>query len=315
MSVEVTPHDWSKEALLAKAQRYAEVMLEQQRDEWQFGFWSSLVLEHLVRAAVANISPALLADGKDWNNIYYALGHAPTTPKFQPRSAKTSDLLTRLAAILPEFTRELLNFSVEHINRRNEELHSGACPYDSFGTASWQPKFYAACEVLLKAVGMQLKDLLGEEEARAARTQIASLTDAAAKAVKGTISAYAAVWKEKGSREREALAAQALAWATRHDGHRVVCPACGSQAFVTGTPQAPPVTKVEGDLIVERQAMLPALFQCVACELKIAGFSKLQACGLGDTFTATSRYDATQYFGEPDDEYDGPEPDYNEDDL
>ncbi len=42
--------------------------------------------------------------------------------------------------------------------------------------------------------------------------------------------------------------------------------------------------------------MRPASFECVACGLKISGYSKLVACSLGDAFTSTVHYDATEYF-------------------
>jgi hypothetical protein len=38
--------------------------------------------------------------------------------------------------------------------------------------------------------------------------------------------------------------------------------------------------------------MKPEAFSCVACGLKIAGFSKLLAAGLGNTYILTSHYDA-----------------------
>jgi hypothetical protein len=72
-------------ALLAKAQQYCEQMHSYARDDWRFGFWSTLVLEVLARTALANISPTLLADARDWNNLYYALGFTPTATKFIPR--------------------------------------------------------------------------------------------------------------------------------------------------------------------------------------------------------------------------------------
>lgn len=53
------------DSLLAKAQRYATKMHEQSREHWEFGFWSALCLEMIVRAAVARSSRALLADAKD----------------------------------------------------------------------------------------------------------------------------------------------------------------------------------------------------------------------------------------------------------
>ena len=43
------PHDWSKDALLAKAQKYSEEMMSHSSDEWQRVLWSSLTLELLAR--------------------------------------------------------------------------------------------------------------------------------------------------------------------------------------------------------------------------------------------------------------------------
>ena len=76
-----TGNIWDSETLLAKAQRYIETMLEQERDDWRFALWSSLALELIARAALANYSPALLADTKDRNNLYSALGYEPTAKK------------------------------------------------------------------------------------------------------------------------------------------------------------------------------------------------------------------------------------------
>jgi hypothetical protein len=42
--------------------------------------------------------------------------------------------------------------------------------------------------------------------------------------------------------------------------------------------------------------MRPSSFKCFACKLKVTGFSKLNACGLGDTFTAKSLYEPADYF-------------------
>ena len=127
-------HPWSRNALLAKAHRYAQEMLSHSRDDWHFGLTSTFVLEFLARAALANVSPTLLADGKDWNNVYFALGHTPTVSKFLPRSISTAGVLTRLRDVLPAFTTELEGFAAQHINRRNEELHTGSTPFDGLPT-------------------------------------------------------------------------------------------------------------------------------------------------------------------------------------
>ena len=48
---------------------------------------------------------------------------------------------------------------------------------------------------------------------------------------------------------------------------------------------------------MQKQTMLPSSFECIACKLKISGFSKLAACGLGDAFTATSTFSPAEFFG------------------
>jgi hypothetical protein len=53
---------------------------------------------------------------------------------------------------------------------------------------------------------------------------------------------------------------------------------------------------VDDDGIYERQVMKPESFSCVACGLKISGFSKLLAAGLGNTYISTSHYDAVEFF-------------------
>ena len=303
-------HPWSRDALLAKAQRYAQEMLSHPRDDWHFGLTSTFVLEFLARATLANIHPTLLADAKDWNNIYFALGHTPTTPKYLPRSITTSAVMTHLRDVLPAFTPELEGFAAQHINRRNEELHAGSTPFDGLHT-TWLANFYQTCSVFLEALGESLAHLIGTDEAAFAQKLIEASRDQSAKAVSKAIAAHKTVWESKDPAERNKLERQASVWATRQAGHRVKCPACGNDALVAGTPVPAAIRKLDGDLIVETQDYLPSRFECVACQLKITGLSQLTACGLGATYKSTSTYDAAEYYA-PDDDYHGYEEDNNE---
>lgn len=313
MTTAKTPHEWSVEALLDKSQRYATTMLEQDREDWQFGFWSALTLEMLARAALANVSPTLIADGKDWNNIYFALGHQPTVAKFTPKSAAISDVLNRAQSIFPEFTREMLSFAVLHIERRNSEVHSGSMPFDGLRTSQWLPEFYAVCKVFLDTIDETLELLFGNDEAEAAKTLIEGLRDEAAKAVKKTIAAHKTIWEDKEKTEQKKLASQAEVFAMRSLGHRVKCPSCGSDSLLHGSPIGAPNITIQDQTVIEKKSMLPSAFECSACGLKVSGYSKLNACGLGDTFTLTSRFDAAEYFGtSQDDEWAGMDDDNNE---
>ncbi len=303
-------HPWSKDALLAKAQRYAEDMLTYPRDDWHFGLLSTFVLEFLGRATLARVNPALLADLKDWNNLYFSLGFTPTATKFIPRSIDVSTVFARLRATLPVFTPELEGFSAQHINRRNEELHTGGTPFDGLST-TWLATYYQTCSVLLVSMDESLQLLFGSDEAMVAETLIEASQDESARVVMQSIAAHKIVWESKDSQDRIKLKNQASTWATRHAGHRVVCPACSNDALVTGAPISAPLRRLENDLIVETQEYLPAKFECVACQLKISGLSQLNACGLGGTFKATFRFDAADYYA-PEDEHAGYEDDNNE---
>jgi hypothetical protein len=139
---------------------------------------------------------------------------------------------------------------------------------------------------------------------------IAAARDDAAKAVGKTLAGHKAAWAAKTAGEQAQLANQASTWATRHDGHRVKCPSCGSDAIVTGAPVAAPKKSIKDDQITETQYFLPSKFECVACGLRISGLPQISAAGLGDTYKATFTYDAAEYYA-PQDDYEGYEPDFN----
>jgi hypothetical protein len=79
-------------------------------------------------------------------------------------------------------------------------------------------------------------------------------------------------------------------------------------------PVSAPQVKLNDDLIIETQEFLPSKFECIACQLKIAGLSHLGAANLGMPFTRTVTYDPADYYASQDqyDEYSGYEEDNNE---
>lgn len=302
---------WSKDALLAKSQRFFEEMLRHPRDGWQFAHWSTLALELLARGALANISPALLADQKDWNNVYYALGHTPNVKKFVPTSIGVAAVFNRLREVLPAFTPDMEDFGVVHMNRRNEELHTGDTPFDGLSNSSWLPRFYEACTVLVVSMGGTFDLLVGADEAVVATKLVAAFQDASAKAVLKAVASHKKTWDARTEDERAGLAAQAAVWATRQRGHRVKCPSCNCDALVYGVPIAAPLKAIEGDDITETQQYLPARLECVACGLKISSYAQIAACGLGDSYNSRSVYSAAEYYSQ-EDEYQGYDEDNNE---
>lgn len=304
--------NWDPAALYAKALRYVQHLGELNSDDWEYALWSSFSLEFLARAALANVTPALLAEtDKSWSSLYSALGFPPTEEKFAPKSVAISEVFKRLSAILPTFTKEYENFGIQHTGRRNAELHSGEASFEGIKGASWQPRFYQTCQVLLASMGITLEDFFGEHESKVASQLMMAAADESAKTVRGDVEAHKRVWLTKEQTERNTLAAQAALWSSRQAGHRVECPACASQALVVGDPVAAPLRKLNADLITETQEYLPNRFECIACALKIGGLSRLAVMGLADRYKKTQVYDAAEYYA-PDDSYAGYEDDNNE---
>jgi hypothetical protein len=307
-----TPTSWNPEALYIKAQRYVQHMSAFESDTWEYALWSGLALELLARAALANISPALLADtDKSWSSLFHALGFSPREEKFAPRSVPISEVFRRLAAIVPSFSKEYENFGILHTGRRNAELHSGELAFDGIKGSTWQANFYQTCDVLLVSMGLTLRDFFGGEEANVAKRLIAAAKDEGAKATKGEVAAHEKVWLAKTEEERSTLSAQAAVWATRQAGHRVDCPACSSHALVSGEAISAPIQKLSDGQIIETQEYLPNRFECIACGLRIVGLSRLTVAGLGERYKKTQQYDAAEPYA-PEDELDRYEPDNNE---
>ncbi|KAB2678416.1 MULTISPECIES: hypothetical protein [Hyphomicrobiales] len=307
-----TPATFDPEALYAKAVRYIQNMDEYDSDKWEYALWSSLALEFLARAALANVSPALLAEAdKNGSNLYFALGFTPFEERFSPRSIAISEVFKRLSGILPEFTKEHESFGVVHTGKRNAELHTGELAFEGIRGSTWQPRFYQTCQILLTSMSIPLDEFLGEDEAEVARKLIDAAADESAKAVRGDVEAHKKVWNAKPEHERTTLQTQASVWASRQNGHRVDCPSCASTALVLGEPVSAPTQKLDDDEIIETQEYLPTHFECVACGLKIAGLSKLAAVGLSDRYKKKQTYDAAEYYA-PADDWSGYEDDNNE---
>ena len=292
---------WSHDPLWSKACVYMQRALGEPRDSGAFPFWASLALELVARSTLAHVHPALLADtsDRDGRNLVYAFGFTPTIKNFVPKSIPTSEVFSRCEGIVEGFTSELQKFCVGLATMRNEELHSGGLPFETFPNKLWLPRFYQACEALLKFQKKNLDDLLGKEEATAARHMLAAIADEGAKKVMKQIAHHTGTWNAKLKTEKETLRKRAALAAQPSLGHVVKCPACGCKALLTGEEvrQLPP--RLEDEFLVIQQIILPNKFVCAGCDLIIEGHSQLHAAELGGQFTNTIKIDPVEYYDVP----------------
>jgi len=208
--------------------------------------------------------------------------------------------------LFPDFTKEDFTASLALINRRNEELHSGAAAFEAYRSGQWLSGVYRACQALSAAMGESLTSLFGEEEAKLATAILAENQQDTRQRVQRRIASHSAVFEEKEAKERVKAQKEAekSGESLAHEGHhRVSCPACKSVGTLRGRAFGKEhVADEDGDIVV-RQAVVPASFSCSACGLKLEGYAEMEAAGLGGNYTRRTTYAPDQYYGliHPDD--------------
>lgn len=295
---------WERDPLWAKARLFFGRAFNTQRDDPAFGLWCSLGLELLARAALASVSPLLLARHDPAQKNLLHVVHKEIA---SPQSISANLVFNLCSQIFPAFSKEDCKVALALLNRRNEELHSGAAAFDEYRPSHWLAGFYHACKSLTTVLKETLADLFGEDEAEFAERLLAENRDNLKGEVLSAIAAHKKVFSTKEPDEQKAAKAQAEELARelstrRH--HGVVCPACGCTATLQGRPFGKEhLTHEEDGVIVVRQAVSPTEFSCSACGLKIATNAALETAGLGDHYTRMTTCSPEDYYGliDPDD--------------
>lgn len=289
---------WDRESLFLKASLYFEKAFEEDREESFFGLWCAMGLELLLRSAVSNISPTLLAEPhRDHQNLLHALNLG--SPKSRKISIGTAQVLNLCQALIKEFTDNEFKICSAIINQRNEELHTGGNAFGEYPTQLWIAGFFKSCKILCEAQGESLDSLLEDEIKQEADLIIDEAEKETINQTKTSIAAHKKVFEEKSEEERRVKKEEAE---KNSDSlvivghHRIDCPACGCTATISGEPYGKEnVQTIEGQIIV-RHSMLPTKFVCKACDLKLSGYSSLAAADIANYFTRRRIYSPEDYF-------------------
>jgi hypothetical protein len=202
--------------------------------------------------------------------------------------------------MFPGFSEANLKPVLALLNRRNEELHSGAAAFDAYPPRFWLLDFYKACRWLTDAMGETLETLFGKAEAQIANGILDEAMEEATHRVQTAIAAHRKVFDAKSPDEKRRAAEEANTEAERlahQRRHRVKCPACSSTATVQGEPFGPEHVAMREDDIEIRQAVAPRSFSCSACGLKLTGYAELDAAQLGGYYTRTTTESPADYYG------------------
>ena len=291
---------WERDPLWAKSRLFFERAFQESREDPLFGMWCSLGLELLARAAVASVSPTLLAEpDRDHRFLLHALNRGDKeTSRRSIRAAQVFSLCRVLFSDV--FSADDQTSAMALSNRRNDELHTGTAAFEEYLSAQWLPGFYRACASLTKAMNESLESLFGKEEAKVAAEVLAETESAVQKLVLDRIAQY--------RKDFEALPAEARADAARRAKaevdvlvhrrhHRANCPACASDATLQGEPFGPDRVSQEDNLIVVRRSVSPRSFSCSACGLKLQGYAELHVAKLGGQYTRRTDLTPEDYYG------------------
>jgi len=285
---------WDTESLWQKAKLYTVRAHGEDRNGDLYPLWSTLALEFLARAALAHVHPALLADHRHPENIMYAFGYSGTG-----KSVPAETVFRRCQKVIPNFTEAEARQCMALIDRRNEELHTGAPSFSQFPTRLWLADYYRNCKLLCDFLGKELADLLGVEEAKGAQLMIDSLQERVSELVREAMRDAARFYegldpdrrKTRGDDIEHELRTRFIL--TRKT---VPCPACGCIAFLTGEVVGEGPPKPSEEDLVQEVVVLPTHLECLGCELKLNTHAEVHAAGFGGQYTVEEHYDPVDFF-------------------
>ena len=270
-----TPMDWDPESLWLKSRIFVDRATHYTPDHALHAFWSSLALEMPARAALSHVHPTLLADPRNPNSLFYALG-LPTSE--QPRSIPAHSVYARLKGIIPEFGDEEKELCESLSLRRNKELHTASEPFVAVEQREWIPGYYATCGVLCTHLGKSLADYFGQERATVAQEWIEAMRAGKESDVLSRIKKYRNKFEKMNSEEQEKTRTAAKIAVTMVQSPGTIvqeCPACSGDAVLHGDLTREESPRFVGGKILVRQHFVSRDLRCGICGLSIEGRSEI----------------------------------------
>lgn len=279
--------------------------------------WAALALELLAKAALARVSPLLIAEpNEEGSNLLIASGLVKGEARFTSVRAKT--LMARCHRAFKPFDQ---SEAMKIINGRNEYLHSSGAGFMAIPSQLWWPRYWAQAAILVTALDRDIEELVGsgreltvtkylEQNAKNIEHRTEALIERAKQRrqqrVEGTLPAkIAAEWKT----------GQLLSAQMSHS-EAVTCPACGSVGLLEGEevvdsevhyPSVGDPESGEGyDNFFDTSVFLTVgadYFSCPFCQLVLNSYDLINQAGLHTDFEVEG--DLEDYYGQ--------EPEYGND--
>jgi hypothetical protein len=300
---------WEYESFQAKAQLYFTRAREHPAAEDDvLALWLLLGMEFLLRAPLAKVHPALLAE-PNGSAIMHACGVPLKPDGTQPKSVQTKTVILRLGSVVPGFDKDREEDASFLAGLRNEELHSSEAAL-VLDIDKWLPHFTRVVEVICTHLKIDPESLVGREIMEQGR----ALVDIADKKLEHEVRERIAKAKEFFSRLRpeevEARRAALQATIGRRVVRRsrtvrrvvesrsqipkaptqiVVCPACEQRVPMLLGAVRSTNQRLEDDSIVRDVIYIGRSVSCVVCDLELRSTAEIRAAGIPQQYVREER--------------------------
>lgn len=286
-----SPYDY--EALWLKAKLFLNRATEEDdgRPFDEQALWASLALELLAKAALARVSPLLVAEPtEDGTNLLIASGLVEGDARFTSVRAKT--LYSRCHKAFKPFSE---SEATKITNARNDYLHGSAAGFTSLPPSAWWPRFWTLAVILVNAMERDIADLVGHDRSHTVEHHLKQNQ----KNIEHRVEMLIARAKQRLNQYKSGSlpAKVATDWSPGQDlsaGLRYrdphPCPACGSWAGILEGDESLAVDLQHiqfGDDDIETIVYVTApseYFSCPSCSLALDGYQLIEQAGLPSTF-------------------------------
>ena len=292
---------YAEEALWLKSRLFINLAMDSDGNRTfdEQALWAALSLELLAKAALARVSPLLIATPtEDGGNLLIASGLVEGEAVLHSVAART--IFSRCnKAFRPFSLKEAATIAAG----RNEYLHGAAPTITLLPPRVWWPRFWAQAVILLTAQDKEIEDFVGFERAGVVedhlarnRQNIAERATALIERSKQRLALY-----RSGGMSARLEAEWAATGSSAGLMHQIeaTCPACGA----TGTLEGETVTSTEvnyeqaGPEDYEMSVTLTIAadyFSCSTCRLILDRYELVDAAGLETEFDKIG--DAAEYY-------------------
>jgi len=291
----IAPYD--HEALWTKAKVFLNRAMDPDpgRSFDEQALWASAALELLGKAALARVSPLLIAEpNEEGVNILIAAGLIEGTAKFTSVTAST--IFKRCQrAFKPFSAAEALKFA----DARNEYLHGPTIAFMTLPPEAWWPRYWALASILITAQDREIKELVGPDRVPVVEGHLKQNAKNIEHRTESLISR--ATQRLAQYRGGTLPAKIQMEWQANPDltaglsySEAATCPACGSTGTLEGDDDSDMSYQYEpGDDEWEpgttwAEITVPAEhFSCPTCHLVLDRYELIEQAGLPTDFEVT----------------------------